>query len=519
MAYDDPVFTSGQHVGAGEVSFEFSQVNANSISALKGILVDAGWTNIEPGIAAKGGLLAIAIPFHDPSFGDNNAVPINAAGMGYFDGTDYRLYDPFWTGHHDPTGDMDDNGVIITGVPLGSTVDGTLSNFAALVGGASRWGFSFDSVDPSTNIALGHVEAKVPGPGGNIDSFAGHFVWEPDSSNLASNPAPTRGGYVLKSQHAPVTNDQLTITIIQGEFQNMRVRTDLNGTACPEYPLSSKKYMVTANPYQFSAISLSGQPLDISDISHVIGGGEYQLSAALHVPTEYGPRTLTIDSVVNNLVAPVVVHTDDPHGLEEGERIKISGAVGATTLNAGWFVGPVITDHSFWLSPDGSATRQGDGAVYTGGGIITFGIWESMVNSATMSNSLFSVNNVKNDSDPINTVGQNNILVNGVFKQNWLSPDGAVEGVALHVANIGTTGPALTSGGKPVIHEPWVAVRIEDNKEARIAGHLWNCFIGLKREAPEAKVSFRTKEHVVWLSDAATLPLIHASLWMQLESD
>lgn len=369
--YIGPDVATGTYIYStgGPLSFLIPDVNT-SITTMRDNLVGAGWTNPtlmdgdQDGTLATSTLLAFVWPFHQ-SGSDHSGVPDTFGGaiVGTFDGVQFQFYDP-----HALPPDTDPTLFIglepsIIGVPLSSSDNGTLAAFVGVFGTYTRWSASFPAF--SGGESLGTITAQHTGPDSNVDLASGAGFWEPSGQYLGGS-GPIGGGWNLYSSLAPVTNDQMKLRIYEGNFGGAYPAFDFelpNGSGhTVTFQLSHVHYNFGVNGYQIAFRGVDGE--DGHDT-----GGTNVLAAALNVPAEMGPETFTVSSVTNpNGSTPVEIDTSAAHGLAMQDRIKISGAAGATQINGAWWVAKVVSPSAVWVSDAPLVFIFGDGHTYTGGG-------------------------------------------------------------------------------------------------------------------------------------------------------
>jgi hypothetical protein len=517
MSYDDVVNSSGLHGFMSDLDIRFPSVNG-VVSAIRDFAVLHGWTNPtvggdSDGTRAQNNIAAVGPPAHiDPSNHHSCIAFDNLIGV--FQGTDYQFFDPHAVPPDaDPTGNLDGAGYVIKGVACGTSIAGSLGAMTGALTGGTPWIFVLSTTpDPGDGLYHGTVLAKLNGPAYNVDSFSPPGLWEPSNQNIVVGPGPTRGGWYIHSTPAPVTGDKIMIWLFEAEFGNMRIQASLNGAACNEYPLVSSFFNLSVGPYQFTFQELPGQTRDPGDVAPTTGGGGFNLVAALNVPPAYGPQTINVSGVDSPLLGTVIVHTATPHGLLVGDRVNIKNVLGTALVNGSWYVLATPLPTSMLISPDRATGLLGDGTTYVSGGVITYGIFESLVATGGLAGQF---------SSSAHTF----VKHNGIFKSSWTSTRNTVtfDGVSMPVLNVASTDDGITSAGKPLLHAPYVMLRTQDDsgtgvREARIAGMLWDSFIQLQRHPYSTKFTYKGPSdstpvmHMVWIGDTTTLPMVNASL-------
>ncbi len=587
-----PVTDSGTH---DSDTFDFTQLNANSNISLMRDLADLhGWTNPtvdgQPdGVQATTSLLAIVWPFHSP--GDASGVPDTFGGAlaGFFDGEEYIFYDPLAL-----PPDPDPSGPGIIGVPLGTTENGTLGNFVALVNGNTRWDFVFGSF--TLGEATGTATAYLNGPDGNEGQ------WAPNSQYLFG-PPPIGGGWNIYSTAAPETGDQMKMTIYLGEFGNCTLKTYLptGSSNTVNYPLAWAVYNLAVNGYQIMAQAVPGTSIVDGDNAFSLGGGVTLIVSALNVPSDYGPTSVSVSGVTNTGPGsvPVVIQTSTAHGLTMQDRVRIASVLGATLVNGDWWVARVNSATSFEVSDANLVCVFGSGNAYTSGGTVFVIETSAVLNITNVVNSiglpvivttstphelvpgedveLSSVGGILALSgaytvfqvlSPIEfeiavwdagrldgngdaymsggtvTMGIFQAMLatggwNGQLFDNGTATTIAVQGVfgafndprdstgrlrtlaaytaTMPVLYTGSGGAGQTDAAKPVIHAPYVAVRIANAIETRIAGTLWNAYIELDNVPYGTLSTYDNTRYMSWVENPAGLvSLSQATLKVQV---
>jgi hypothetical protein len=377
--YIGPDVTTGTYVySTTPISFVASETSSDinpSITTMRDNLVDQGWTNPtlmsgdKDGTLATSSLLAFVWPFHQAG-SDASGVPDTFGGAiaGTFNFITFQFYDPLaLPPDTDPT-----VGGSIQGVPLGLSPDATLANFSGAAGGLTPWTFTFPSF--TGGDSLGTVTAQHTGPDANVDTGSPSGFWQPSGQYLGG-AGPLGGGWNLYSTEAPVTGDQMKLTIYEANFGSINAAFKMempNGSGhTVTYPLAHVHYNFGINAYQIVFRGVPGESTDGGDNAFSAGGGNNYLAAALNVPEAMGPADLTVSSVVNpSGSAPVKITTSGPHQLAMQDRVRVKGSAGAAQINGAWWVAKIVSDDTIWVSLDPLVYKFGTGASYTGGGTI-----------------------------------------------------------------------------------------------------------------------------------------------------
>jgi hypothetical protein len=103
---------------------------------------------------------------------------------------------------------------------------------------------------------------------------------------------------------------------------------------------------------------------------------------------------------------------------------------------------------------------------------------------------------------------------------NWqVSRSLAKYGTSMMPLNVGFPTDGESDAGKVVIHAPYVAVRISDEREAFLAGTLWDSHLALSTE-PWHQLSFHNgKAHRAFASHQVGFPLCNLTLRFKAQED
>jgi hypothetical protein len=575
-----------------------------SITTLMNSMILQGWTNPTLMDGDQDGTLAVGIvnaylwPYHAPDSGDASCVPDTFGGalIGIFDGNYYEFYDPLATPPDpNPTGGTLD-GYPIIGVACGSSENATIADFAAEANAYTPWTWSFSGT-------VGTVTAQHTGPNSNVDSGSPAGFWAPNVGYWSGGPdtiAPTGGGWNVYSTAAPQTGDQFRLLIYEGDFGGLYPAFDLemptgSGNVVT-YQLAGGHYNYGVSGYQLVFRQIAGE-LPLGNV-----GGNNFIASALNVPSEMGPVTFTVSSVTNPYGStPVEIDTSTPHGLAMQDRVKISGATGATQINGAWWVAKIVSPTAINISPDPLVFEFGTGASYTGSGQVYAlpsgssvnisaiqndeadpvlfttltahgfqpgdvvstssiggigaldGFWTVAevptptnfeiaavngmlagdgttytANSATLTSGIFQAmvmtsglggapDNGVNDSAlyGVATVACQGIF--GSFSGESGTPSRTLSdyGIAIHPLYNGYGSDGVTSALKPVLLAPYVALRIVNGQEARLAGTFWNSFVQLNLQQYGTLETYNDVPYMAWVPHDITLGLLNATLFFR----
>lgn len=526
MGYLDPALSGGT---TGFTSFKtgtFTAIN-QSIDSLANWLASHEWIHhTDDGTLATTTLVTTAIPFHSGPLGGFSQVPTNAASMGIYGASllganIYVLWDPFSTlggphghGDEDPTGTIMD-GFIVVGVPLGTTPDGTLGTFTVAVQlNLPGWQWTFAATDMSGS-GTGTIAALLPGPSWNDIA-----IFEPDSSNVFGANV-SGGGWNVYSQPAPVTGDQIMLTLYKptnaaDPLQRFTIQATIGGQygtgyagGTPLMPIPFYKeavFYAACNPYQFVFQLKADSGHDTSS------SADSFLASSLSVPAEAAAVATDITDITPSIGGdPTTVTTLGAHNLVPGQQIWIRDVTGpASDANGMWWVYATPAADQLQLMEDDIPPP----VIFSGGtgyvtgtslGTVSVGVFNATL-VTTLSNGQFQ-----------NT--PNGIYVNGAVKQSWsaISPRVVIP-MAMPLLNAGmfnSDQPTNATSLKALLQASYVSLTITDNHESRVCGLLWDSFVQLKIQPLQVQAVFpgTTLDSMNFLAQSGTFKNVAASLW------
>jgi hypothetical protein len=208
---------------------------------------------------------------------------------------------------------------------------------------------------------------------------------------------------------------------------------------------------------------------------------------------------------------PIVVTTTTPHSLTAGQDVTIASVIGASIANGGWTVAGVISPTQFLIAVQDIGRLVRDGSTYTGSGTVTSGIFQAMMATNAYGTQLYD-----NGGGGSPTA----VACQGCFLTNWVvSRSLARYGTSLMPLNVGFPTDGESDAGKVVIHAPYVALRISDEREAFLAGTLWDSHLALTNESWHQISSHESKLYRAFANHQVGFPLCNLTLRFKAQED
>ncbi len=348
--------------------------------------------------------------------------------------------------------------------------------------GINGYQIAFRGVDGDNGHDTGGTNVLVAAL--NVPSEMG-----PEDFTISSVTNPSGSAPVLIETSAPhglAMQDRVSITGAVGA-------TQINGAWWVAKVVSPTELYISRDPLVF-----------------IFGDGSSYTSGGQVFKPPSGPNA-NISAVQNDTSDPVLFQTATVHAFIPGDIVEASTVGGIPSLNGFWSVAEVPTPQSFEIAVQDSGLLIGDGTTYTtNSATLTKGIFQAMVATSDLTSVFY---------------GQATVACQGVFGS--FSGAGtprrtlATYGMAIHPIwnafsdNSGDTADGLTTALKPVLLAPYVALRIADGHETRIAGTLWNSYVKLQTEPYQTMETFNDVPYIAWVPHSVTLSLLNATLFFR----
>lgn len=513
MAYDDSIKVSGN---CGFMDSLDLSTNINpTINAIRDWMVSHGWT--EAGGEKAKSLIKSAggFPVHSGPSGPPSETPSDPFIM-QVDGIEFDWFDPIG-GDSDPTGTFHDS-IPVIGVPMGANFLSSIANFNGFASVGTPYIWTIDDLVTFAPSYGGTVVAKSEGPDWNIDSTQNSSGWVM-GSYLGGILQPRGGGWYVESAAAPNTGDQMRLFLYEEVFEHLVYQVRVNGTQdFPNQGMNRCVYRAFVCPYQFSLRRRADSTvpgtdgIGSSDPNHFFPDvvyGEYLLTGALWVPTDFVAETKEVAHLNDDGTNPLVIQTSLPHGMVAEIPFWITDAT-PSSLNGRFYVAGTPTSTTLTLSQ----TRGGTPFVGTGAStaatVRTRGVFEAVVQCRA--GSIETLSYVDATSSNLRT----DVLVNHEFKSGGMTGRLGVLSLVLPAINVRDRIDGKSLNGKILRQAPYVAVAGKDDEECRIAGIFWDSTIELTLRSFETIGTIEGDRFMVWMDSVKDFtPLVNASLWLR----